>query len=139
LGGCLIMAKRYYTPAEVNRIIPDLESITGQLRTLEAELQVKERELSHAKVKISQSAEPHNDLTFLREEAEIDFLRILARTLFSRVHELGGEVKQGFLVDFVGLIDGQEVLLCWKPGEANVSWFHGLQEGMSSRKPIPES
>ncbi len=132
------MAKRIYTPAEVNRVIPELGRLVGHLRSLEGEMQEKEWRLKQSKVEARRRGEAVSDTTFLTEEAEIDFLRVLAQADLERVHELGGEVKGGYLVDFLGMIDGQEVLLCWKPGETAVRWYHGLYEGMMGRKPIPE-
>lgn len=131
------MAERRFTPADVNKVIPDLETIIKALRNLEGEIQEKEWRLKQAKVEARRNGNVHED-AFLKEEAEIDFLRILAQGQFDRVRALGGEVKGGYLVDFPGRIDGQEVLLCWKPGEPAVRWFHGLYEGMMGRKPIPE-
>lgn len=132
------MAERHFTPADVNRVIPELEQIIASLRSLEAEIQEKEWRLKQAKVEARRMGQAVDDATFLQDEAEIDFLRILARGRFDRVRELGGEIKGGYLVDFPGLIEGQEVLLCWKPGETAVRWFHGPYEGMMGRRPIPD-
>ncbi len=132
------MAQHYFTPVEVNRFIPELERIIKYLRSLESEIQEKDWRLRQAKVEARRHGGPVDDITFLKEEAEIDFLRIVARSQVERVRELGGEIKGGYLVDFPGLIDGKEVLLCWKPGETEVRWYHGLYEGMMGRKPIPE-
>lgn len=41
------------------------------------------------------------------------------------------------LVDFPGEIDGDEVWLCWKPGETEVAYWHPLDTGFSGRRPIP--
>jgi hypothetical protein len=132
------MAERRFTPAEVNRVIPELERIIKYVRSLEGEIQEKEWRLKQTKVEARRQGEAVAEDTFLRDEAEIDFLRILVQGQFERVRELGGEVKGGFLVDFPGQIDGKDVLLCWKPGETEMRWYHGLYEGMMGRKPIPE-
>lgn len=131
------MAERRFTPAEVNRVIPELERIIKYVRSLEGEIQEKEWRLKQTKVEARRQGEAVAEDTFLRDEAEIDFLRILVQGQFERVRELGGEVKGGFLVDFPGQIDGKDVLLCWKPGETEMRWYHGLYEGMMGRKPIP--
>ena len=132
------MAERRFTPAEVNRLIPDLEAVIKSLRNFEGEIQEKEWRLKQAKVEARRAGLVDED-AFLKEEAEIDFLRILAQGQFDRIRKLGGEIKGGYLIDFPGRIDGQDVLLCWKPGEGAVRWFHGLYEGMMGRKPIPEN
>lgn len=132
------MAERVFTPAEVDRLIPELEVVIRSLRNFEGEIQEKEWRLKQAKVEARRAGLRDVD-AFLTEEAEIDFLRILAQGQFQRVRLLGGEIKGGYLIDFPGRIDGQDVLLCWKPGESAVRWFHGLYEGMMGRKPIPEN
>ena len=132
------MAGRHFTPAEVNRLIPELERIIAYLRQLDGEIQEKDWRLKQAKVEANRRDDKVDTYTFLKDEAEIDFLRILAQGQFDRIRELGGEVKGGYLVDFPASIGGKEVLLCWKPGEAAVRWYHGLYEGMMGRKPIPD-
>jgi hypothetical protein len=42
------------------------------------------------------------------------------------------------LVDFPSIINGEEVLLCWKSDEENILYYHSHSEGFTSRKPIPE-
>jgi hypothetical protein len=62
----------------------------------------------------------------------------IARSV-ARIHELGALVKdldQG-LVDFPARRQGEDVLLCWRVGEDEVGYWHGLEEGFSGRKPLP--
>jgi hypothetical protein len=57
----------------------------------------------------------------------------------ARIHEAGGLVKdldEG-LVDFPAQRDGEEVLLCWRLGEEEIGFWHGLDEGFSGRRPLP--
>jgi hypothetical protein len=126
---------RYFSPAEVNRMVPELERIIKYLYQLESEIREKLWRLQKAKEEASGAGE----IGFLQEEAEIDFIRIVVQGQFDRVREMGGDVKQGFLVDFLARIEGREVLLCWKPGETEVRWYHGVDEGIVGRKPIPEA
>jgi hypothetical protein len=55
------------------------------------------------------------------------------------IHELGGLVKdpERGLVDFPALRDGEEVLLCWELGEAEIRHWHGVEEGFAGRKELP--
>ena len=57
----------------------------------------------------------------------------------ARIHELGGLVKDldAGLVDFPARREGVEVLLCWRLGEDEVGYWHGLEEGFSGRRPLP--
>ncbi len=45
------------------------------------------------------------------------------------------DIEQG-LIDFPGIIDGQQVLLCWKEGEPEVAFWHTYQAGFAGRKPL---
>lgn len=132
------MAERRFTPAEVNRLIPELERIIAYLRKLDAEIQAKDWQLRQAKVEARRRGEKIDSFTFLKEEAEIEFLRILARGPVERIRELGGEIRSGYLVDFPARIGGRDVLLCWRPGETEIRWYHSPEEGMMVRQPIPE-
>ena len=40
------------------------------------------------------------------------------------------------LVDFPTLFQGREVYLCWKLGEEDITFWHGIEEGFAGRKPI---
>jgi hypothetical protein len=131
------MGYRYYTPDEVNRLIPELERIIAYLRRLDAEIHEKDWHLKQLKVEAHRRDDKVDTYTFLKDEAELDFLRILSQGQCDRIRELGGEVKAGYLVDFPARIGGEDVLLCWRPGEEAVAWYHGLHEGMMGRKPLP--
>jgi hypothetical protein len=41
------------------------------------------------------------------------------------------------LLDFPARHDGEDVLLCWKVGEPEVGFWHGLEDGFAGRKPLP--
>jgi hypothetical protein len=40
------------------------------------------------------------------------------------------------LLDFPGEREGEEVWLCWRLGEDQVGWWHPLESGFLSRKPL---
>jgi hypothetical protein len=43
------------------------------------------------------------------------------------------------LVDFPAIMHAQEVMLCWRSDEPQVSWFHGFDDGYAGRRPITPS
>ena len=54
------------------------------------------------------------------------------------IHTQGAIVKdldEG-LVDFPAVRDGEEILLCWRLGEEEVAYWHGLEEGFAGRQPL---
>jgi hypothetical protein len=58
----------------------------------------------------------------------------------NRIHGLGAQVKDADegLVDFPALRDGEEVLLCWKVGEDEIAFWHGLEDGFAGRRPVDD-
>jgi len=54
------------------------------------------------------------------------------------IARLGGAPKDlGLgLIDFPHLRGGTVVNLCWKHGERSIDYWHGLDEGFASRKPL---
>jgi len=50
----------------------------------------------------------------------------------------GAQIKslEEGLLDFPSERDGEEVLLCWKLGEDDIRYWHGVDEGFAGRKPL---
>jgi len=63
------------------------------------------------------------------------------RSAIEQVQELGCVVKDldMGLVDFPTTFQGQEVYLCWKIGESEIEFWHGVDEGFRGRKPIDQA
>jgi len=58
--------------------------------------------------------------------------------LVARLEELGVVLKDADmgLVDFPAVRLGRRVYLCWKLGEPEVAFWHGLEEGYAGRKRV---
>jgi len=66
-------------------------------------------------------------------------MRVLENEM-RKLEEIGcvlKDIRTG-LVDFPAVRLGTRVWLCWKLGEDNVSFWHGLQEGFAGRKMVVE-
>jgi len=61
------------------------------------------------------------------------------RALVEEIEALGAEVKdlEVGLVDFPAEREGETVLLCWRVGEEEIGYWHGLEEGFAGRRPLP--
>ena len=55
--------------------------------------------------------------------------------------QLGAVLKDDFmgLVDFPAWMDGREVCLCYKLGEAEISFWHEVDAGYGGRRPLHTS
>lgn len=62
------------------------------------------------------------------------------RGSIEEVQELGCVIKDldTGLVDFPTLLRGVEVYLCWKLGETEIAYWHGVDEGFRGRKAIDQ-
>jgi hypothetical protein len=58
----------------------------------------------------------------------------------ARIDALGitlRDIQRG-LIDFPALVGGRQVWLCWELGESEVGFWHELDTGFGSRKPLIE-
>ena len=134
------MPPRYFTVDEVNQLIPQLEALLPQLREARRQLIEQERALGRVVSERVETNGFHMDretqagqLKGVADDTMNDF-----RRLVQEVTDLGAEVKdpeQG-LVDFRGLREGREVLLCWRLGEPECAWWHDLDTGFGGRQPL---
>ena len=130
---------RTFTPAEANAALDEIRPIAERMvahRRALLEAQIKQAQL------VTRIAGNGGDFTpeEVRGAAaevtrEVDGIAECIR----RINELGVEVKdldEG-LLDFPARRRDEDVLLCWKVGEPEVAFWHGLEEGFAGRKPLP--
>jgi hypothetical protein len=74
----------------------------------------------------------------LELDAEIGQLEAALEAVIDRILEAGVQVKDidTGLLDFPSLRDGEVVLLCWRAGEGEIEYWHGVDEGFAGRKPV---
>jgi hypothetical protein len=125
-------SKTYFTVRAVEALIPRLEVQMGRVMSahvngarLRAALEAAQREVVLAGG-MRLRAEKAN------RELRAGLAELLATGGVPKDLELG-------LVDFLGLVRGREVNLCWRYGEKRIRFWHGLDEGFGGRKPIPEN
>jgi hypothetical protein len=132
------MAERYWSPGEVDALIPRLTEAMGDaMRHHEAAAEVRAR-MKQEQQRIAMAGGGVLADSWREDVAALEQLTQAIQEALQRVVALGGMPKDvGLgLVDFLHLRDGAEVNLCWKHGERAVRWWHGLDEGYSARKPL---
>ena len=132
------MEQRYFTAEEANEALlevrPLTEELVGHRRAL-VELQERQSAVTSRIAGNGGNVEPH-ELEDVQEQLDEEVAGI-ARCV-ARIHEVGALVKdldEG-LVDFPATRGGRDVLLCWRLGEDEIGFWHGLDEGFSGRKPL---
>jgi hypothetical protein len=130
------VADRTFTPDEANSALEQVRPLAERMVELRARLATLEDEQREV-VRIvagNGSGEAVGD-------ARTPEFTTLARELQEVVEELtliGVQLKDADtgLLDFPAVRDGEDVLLCWRVGEAGVEWYHGLEDGYAGRKRI---
>ena len=132
------MAPRYFTLEEANRAVDELRPVVEELvetRGRFVRAQAKRAELSE------QAGSNGGDLTptdFAEVEEELEQEATTLAVCIERIQSAGAQVKdldEG-LLDFPSLREGEEILLCWRLGEGEIEYWHGLEEGFAGRKPV---
>lgn len=117
---------KFFTVREADQMLPLVRRIVSDI-------------LAAGQALRALSLEPGNRA---EESPEMHRLMDQLDELFEEMEELGCHYKDwNFsvgLVDFPAILDGKEVLLCWRSDEESVKYCHGVEEGFAGRKLITE-
>lgn len=117
---------KYFTPLEAKKTLPLVRKIVDDIL-------IEGRELKS----LLQSEERTVDI-----ETKIELKKDMILEYIEELSEIGCFFKdwnfEYGLVDFPSVIDGEEVLLCWRSDEEEIKFYHGHAEGFKGRKKIPE-
>jgi hypothetical protein len=135
-----------FTVDEVEALIPALERIFVQVLQLRAGLRALAQKLDRAGVPAptsGQGEEPDAELesgppAVRQARAVFRGLDEALNDEIEHIRALGGEVKdlELGLVDFPSQRNGEDILLCWKLGEKTLGYWHSVDGGFASRRPI---
>ncbi len=132
------MAPRYFTVEEANAALDGLRPVVEQLVEHRRRFLVAQQQRGGL---TEQAGSNGGDLTptdFAEAEDELELQASALAACIERIQSAGAQLKdldQG-LLDFPALRDGEEILLCWRLGEAEIGYFHGTDEGFAGRKPL---
>ena len=132
------MADRTFTPDEANAALADVRPLAEQMVEAKRALDEAQEQSDDAARSISGNGGgiPPAELAALHEQLEQRTTEVAA--IVDELHELGVQVKDldSGLVDFPSRRDGEQVLLCWRLGEHEVAFWHGLEDGFTGRQPL---
>ncbi len=133
-------AKKYFAPAEANQMLPLVRAIVKDIVELARSAEDRETRLGRLRkdgVAMGIITRPQLEEEESAYEREVERLH----ECISELAQLGVELKdmRTGLIDFPGRMDGREVCLCWKLGEADLAWWHEVNEGFRGRQPLPVS
>ncbi len=132
------METKYFTREQANAWIPYVQEELTKIQALKKQFTEKMIALRKMKESRDSSGSSLEKDPYFMYEADIEFTQLEAKNLIQGFRQKGIELKdidQG-LIDFPSIIDGEQVLLCWKQGETEISYYHSRHEGYAGRKPI---
>lgn len=143
-------ARRYYHLADANAALPELRRLFARIFQVRPQLAASYRALDaagHTPGRGDFEGEDEEcldvselDSAMLREYGRFRALAETLRADISEVEAHGCAIKDlaSGLVDWLALSGDRPVLLCWRFGEAEVGFFHELDDGFAGRRPVEE-
>jgi hypothetical protein len=121
--------ERTYTVEEANAMLEDLRGRLARIREAR-EVVIRTSELVQGRVAadgggVAGSPAYFDAARVLRAEVE----HLAADDVVLRDPEVG-------LVDFLGIVEGRPVWLCWRADEDRVAHYHELDSGFAARRPL---
>lgn len=125
---------KFFTHKEAEALIPELEKIYKTISEIVARAEVKADQVR----RLEESGSDEAALAI--ERSQLQFLAVSANDCLQKVVDMGAEPKglSPALVDFPCRLGGRDVYLCWKLGENKITHYHGMDDGFSGRKPLPD-
>ena len=132
---------RYFTLSEAENSLRRIESLVRQAVSVNADLRELRRDVQQSLQRITMLGGSRiNHEEIVRRRSSIDAAETRLREMAEKIQETGCVIKDldiG-LIDFPAIFRGREVYLCWKLGEAEILFWHPVEEGFRGRKPIDE-
>jgi hypothetical protein len=130
---------RTFTPEEANAALVELRPVVERMVQHRRNLIAAQRLQARLVTRISGNG---GDLmpSDLREAVEaIQREAAAIAECADRINAAGAEIKslEEGLLDFPAKRGDEDVLLCWKLGEDEILYWHGVEEGFAGRRPLP--
>jgi hypothetical protein len=131
--------KKLYTVEEANATLPLVRSILKDITSLAQDLKQRHQKIVAMQSSGDLSPAHQDEVDALVVEFDKDQDRL--EEYVNELSQLGIELKDLFtgLVDYRCMMDGREVYLCWRLGEAEVAHWHELDAGFAGRKKLEPS
>lgn len=130
---------KIFTLSEAQTLLPVVESLLRKAQAAGKSAGELDQQMQALKQRIFMSGGMYVDVTkAARRRAERERALQEARDTLAELEEIGVQVKdlEKGLLDFPSVMEGQEILLCWKLGEQEIGFWHSAEEGFAGRKPL---
>jgi hypothetical protein len=129
---------RTFTPDEANALLAELRPLVGQLVDRKRRLDEAEdaRRGLLARIAANGGDITPSDVAEVAQRVEREAGAV--GELVEQIQGHGVQIKDldVGLLDFPWLREDEVVLLCWRLGEEEIGYWHGMDEGYAGRKPL---
>jgi hypothetical protein len=128
-----------FTLHEAQTLLPVVEALLLRAQAAGARADELETEMQQLSQRIFMSGGMHvNVAQAAKRRADREKALQEARDTLVEMDEIGVQVKdlEKGLLDFPSVMDGRDVLLCWKLGEKEIGYWHTPEDGFAGRKPL---
>ena len=133
--------ERHFTLTEARGLLPRVARLLREATEFKRDYQRAERTIQAFTGQVNLMGGMQVDRgRMLEMRAQRDRTAKQLQQAVENIRETGCEVKDldTGLIDFPSRYRGQEVYLCWKLGESDITHWHGIEEGFAGRKPIDQ-
>ena len=130
--------ERTFTLDEANAAVFELRPVVEELVEHRRRLDAAQRRQAQLLTRIAGNGGDMQPSDLREIAAEIQAEADAIARGAERINAAGAQIKslEEGLLDFPSIRDGEEILLCWKLGEDEIRYWHGLEEGFAGRKPL---
>ena len=116
-----------FTLAEANKSLPYVSRVVKDLVNVSRAINV-----------LQQKIEKKGGKDRINGEKELAGSKDRLQCLIEELGAVGAQLKdsRSGLIDFIGRHKGHDVCLCWRLGEAKVTFFHEMDSGFAGRQPV---
>jgi hypothetical protein len=132
------MPQRTFTPAEANAALAEVRPLAERMVAAKRALDRAQERRDELAGRIAGNGGGMPPQRLAETQEEIERRAGALAGILDELAEVGVVVKDldGGLVDFPSVRDGEDVLLCWRVGEDEVAFWHGLEDGFAGRRPL---
>jgi hypothetical protein len=130
--------ERTFTLEEANAAVEELRPVVGRMVEHRRNLAAAQRLQTELLTRIAGNGGDMQPSDLREVAASIQTEADAIAACAEQINAAGAQIKslEEGLLDFPSTRDGEEILLCWKLGEEQIGYWHGVDEGFAGRRPL---
>jgi hypothetical protein len=133
------VAARIFTVEEANAAVAELRPIVERMVAHRRNLAAAQAQQTELVTRIAGNGGDMSPSDLREAAAAIESEAAAISECAELINATGAQIKslEEGLLDFPAKRGDEDVLLCWKLGEDEIGFWHGVDEGFAGRRPLP--